>query len=252
MAIAGLLAGVLLPAIGAARGEARTASCAARLREMAAGLHMYANEYDGMTMPLAYWAPEIIGSGPVVYWWGTSEPAGVAHERGFLWPFLGDAVRTGVFECPDQPWGTYQPQGAVQAPTSTYGYNGYYLSPPHTPGWAFSIGHRPWLSLSQVRDSAQVFAFADALIDLGSPRPWNNALLDPPRLYAGMGAWTLNNSPTTAFRHAGRAAAAHVDGHVATYRAEEGWLTSRRFLIGSVDGANAPHYVPDWRDWNGP
>lgn len=252
IAITALLLGILLPAMSAARAEGRAAVCAAKLRELGAGLHLYANDFDGMLMPLAYWTPETIGTGPVIYWWGTNEPTGVSHERGFLWPFLGEAVRVGLFECPEQPWNSYQSQGASQSLTSTYGYNGYYLSPPHTPGWGFTIGHMPWLSTSRVRDTGRVFAFADALLDLGGALPWNNALLDPPLLYAGGGQWSSNGNPTTAFRHAGRAEAVHVDGHAEAYRVQAGWLTSQRFAIGSVGATNAPHYVPNWREWTGP
>ncbi len=249
IAILAILVAILLPALVAARREGRAAACGARLRELGHALHMYANDYEGRCLPLAYWSFEVIGTGPAIYWWGSNETGAIDHEKGFAWPYLQSPLSAGsVFECPEQPWGSYRPQGAAQSVTSTYGYNGYYLSPRHTPGWGFSIGHRPWLSLSQVKDAARAFAFADTAIDLGGSLPFNNALLDPPMLFLA-GGWSPNANPTTSFRHRGRTQSVHVDGHVERYAAEPGCLKSPHFMIGSVRSDNAPHYVPDWREW---
>lgn len=247
-----LLIAILLPALSAARNQGRSTVCLSNLGQLGKAFLMYAGDYNDRCMPLAYWSEETIGSGPVLYWWGTNDPQGVDHTRGFVWPYLASTLgeRT-VFECPLQPPDSYRPQGAARGITSTYGYNGYYLSPPQTPGWAFQIGHRPWLDLGHVIDSARVFAFADTLIDLGGQQPFNTALLDPPRLYAG-GSWSTNANPTTAFRHANGAQAVHVDGHAERYLVQTGWLKSPRFAIGSIETDNAPHYVPDWRGWREP
>lgn len=248
IAIISLIVAMLLPALSGAKRRGQAAVCLSRLRELGAGLAMYADEFDGRAMPLAYWTSESIGSGPPVYWWGTNT-TNVDHTRGFLFKYLRSSLgEASVYECPRQPWGSYQPQGAARQITSTYGYNGYYLSPEHTPGWGFEIGARPWQVLSRVPDPSRVFAFADTLIDFGAALPQNNALLDPPQLYSA-GAWSDNPNPTTAFRHDGHTQAQHVDGHAEPYRAVESALTSRRFLIGSVSAENGPHYVPDWREW---
>jgi len=250
IAIVALLIAVLLPALASARAEARLSVCGTRLRELGAALHLYGADYDGRLMPAAYWSFEQIGEGPVVYWWGADTATGVDYERGFLFKYLLAAPSTsGLLECPDQAWDTYDPQGIAGVPTSTYGYNGYYLSPPQTPGWAFSIGDRPWLDLGHVRDTARVFAFADTAIDVGGARPRNTFLLDPPNLYQGNGTWATHDYPTTSFRHRNRTQAVHVDGHVSTYAAEPAWLTSPQFGIGTVTPDNGPHYVPDWREW---
>jgi len=249
VAVVALLMGLLLPSLTRARRLTRTAVCLSNLRQLGHAFHMYAADYDQRCMPLAYWSAEIIGAGPTVYWWGTNDAGGVDHRRGFVWPYLrSDLRRKGVFECPSQPWGSYRPQGAARSITSTYGYNGYYLSPPHTPGWAFQIGHRPWLATEQVMRPSRVFAFADTLIDLGGVQPHNNALLDPPFLFDGR-RWRPNPSPTTCFRHLDRANACFVDGHGESKGLDGGCYTSERFRIGSVGRRNDPHYVPDWQQW---
>lgn len=251
VAIVSLVAAILLPAMSAARRRGLSAACSARLRELGRAFQMYGDDFNGSAMPLAYFSTETIGTGPPVYWWGASTSAGVEHRRGFLWAFLQTGLDgASVFACPSQPWGSYKPQGAAKRITSTYGYNGYYLAPASTPGWADSICRQSWKLISNVKDPARVFAFADTLIDLGGRLPSNNALLDPPMVYRG-GDWSENASPTTAFRHDGRAVAVHVDGHVAEYPGKPEWLTSRRFGIGAVGRENGPHYVPDWQHWSG-
>lgn len=252
IAIIATLLAILAPALSGASRRARATACQARLREIGTGLTMYADAHDGRLMPLAYTAPEIIGSGPPVYWWGTNEAGQVNHERGFLWPYLQSPLSaTSVYECPQQPFGSYKPQGAAKRVTSTYGYNGYYLSPPHATSYSWSIGHLRWQTLSSVKDASRVFAFADAMLDLGGSQPWNTALLDPPWLYSS-GTWSENESPTTSFRHDGRTQAALVDGHVEAFALQPGWLKSKPFRIGSVGHENGPHYVPEWKTWRDP
>jgi type II secretory pathway pseudopilin PulG len=253
IAVIALLISVLLPALGQARQQGRQARCAANLRQLAATLHLYAVDYRGWAMPLAYNLPHLTGGGPAIYWWGTNGATGVDHTRGFAWPYLRSELRAGgVFECPEQPWGSYIPQGNARSLTSTYGYNGYFLCPPHTPGWNAPgwgyIGDQPWQNLDTLPHTAQVFAFGDTAADMGQDRPRNNALLDPPYLWLNH-TWQSNATPTTCFRHAERSVLAAVDGHIEPRSPGRGALVSRRFRIGSVGDQNDPHYVPNWRGW---
>lgn len=256
--VAGLLS-ILLPSLAAARAQARQVVCGSNLRQLGHAFHMYAHDYRGYALPLAYTDPDVVGSGPPVFWWGTSAADGVDHTAGMLWAYLRAELRAdSPYECPDQKWGSYQAQGATgQDVTSTYGYNGYFLSPAHTPGWSYQIGHRPWQNLDTLADPARLFVFGDAMLGWNGGLK-NNGLLDPPRLYRRP-LWRLNTSPTTSFRHRERTQMVHADGHVALHEAGAGrpakdghpqlldlWEAHR---IGSVGKLNDPHYVPDWRDW---
>ena len=247
VALIAVLLGLLLPGLGAARAQARRVKCASNLRQLGQTLQMYAGEYRGQAMPLAY------DDVPPTYWWGTNARGAVDHTRGLVWPYLRSELRTdGVYECPDQPWGTYVPQGAARAVTSTYGYNGYFLCPPYAPGWnmrgPFYIGDRPWQNLDTLALPQRVFAFGDTGIELGQGRLQNDALLDPPELFTTHG-WVRNGSPTTCFRHRGRVNIVFVDGHAEALGRAGGRLTSPALQLGSVGEENDPHYVPNWRDW---
>lgn len=252
VAVIAVLVSVMLPALAGARGAARSAVCLSNQRQLAAGWFLYAAAHGDRAMPLA----DEVGESPdVVYWWGAVEsgpPVRVEHGRGFLTPYLDSGLHErSVYECPAQPWGTYRPQPAAAplpgAPTSTYGYNGYYLCPPMTPGWNASIGTRPWRRLGEIERPEALFVFGDTLMGHGGAAR-NNALLDPPMLFGG-GGWSVNPSPTTCFRHDGAAATARADGSARAVRAERGWLVEPALRIGSAGTTNDPHYVPDWRRW---
>jgi prepilin-type N-terminal cleavage/methylation domain-containing protein len=245
VAIVAMLLAIMLPSLGLARQNAKRVKCANNLRQLGYAFHMYAHDYRGMALPLAYWSSD---SPFGTFWWGRSERDAVDHTKGFTWPYLRSELREdAIFECPNQPWSSYEiVQGQSGSITSTYGYNGYFLCPPYS-GWAH-LGHRPWQNLDTLAHPQRVFVFADTML-AWQDRLSNSALLDPPMLYMGGGSWRRNAAPTTSFRHEGLTNAIHADGHVASLPPGDGGIESEEFGIGSVGATNDPHYVPDWRDW---
>jgi hypothetical protein len=244
----------MAPQLAGAREAARQVACSSNLRQLAIAWTMYADANSGRVMPLAYFDQGDIGAGDRVYWWGAdgSVTGRLDHERGFIAPYLDDALHErSIYECPAEPWGGYRAQTRTAQITSTYGYNGYYLSPIKTPGWHTQIGGQLWKRLGVIEDPSSLFIFADTLLP-GKP-PTNNALLDPPMLFDGRG-WKRNGSPTTAFRHfendtSGVTVTARADGSVQSDRSRQDWLLPSSRRIGSVGAGNDPHYVPDWRQW---
>lgn len=284
IAVIALLLGLLLPSLAGARTTARGVHCQSNQRQLVTAWTLYAGDYRDRAMPLAYWEAVDIATGPQVFWWGTSgTPATqVDHTKGFIFPYLdGCPARNSVFECPSQRWGTYQPQGGSRQPTSTYGYNGYYLTPSKTPGWGAQIGTRPWQRVSSIPQPSQLLVFADTLLGgefKGDPVR-NCALLDPPLLFStnggdypstvipddsedelvasllDSGRWHVNPYPTTAFRHGsdsptGRmAAAATADSSVRVFPHPQNQGLRANHLIDSIGGLNPTLYVPDARVW---
>ena len=243
-----LLMAILLPALNRARGQTRTVVCLSNLRQLGLAFACYANDYDDYAMPLF--------EQPDTYWWGRKLSDGIDHTKGFVWPYLkSELKRESVYECPAQRYGSYGLQGkpdwvadGPQWITSTYGYNGYYLSPPQS-GWA-QIKHRPWQKITTVIKPAEVIAFADTLLDRDVALT-NIALLDPPWILPSRSAtsWIINTHPTTCFRHYDRANAVFVDGHCESMKLEGGKYTSPQVKIGSITEHNAPYYVPDYLQW---
>src|SRR5262249_9649359 len=153
VAVVALLIALVLPSLRGAREGARAAACLSNQRQLAVAWTMYAQAHADRAMPLAYWDIADIGPGPEVFWWGTHGTGSTPPEysKGFIAPYLDTSlVVRSVLECPSQPWGTYRPQGPSKTITSTYGYNGYFLSPSKTPGWGETIGFRPWQRVSNL------------------------------------------------------------------------------------------------------
>jgi prepilin-type N-terminal cleavage/methylation domain-containing protein/prepilin-type processing-associated H-X9-DG protein len=242
VAIIGVLLALLLPSLGAVRAEALNVQCKSNLRVLGAGVLTYVGSNRMMFPPVANWQVE-----PARYWWGTNAEK-PDFSNGILTPYLGHeaGAEDGLFECPMQPWGSYESQGNSNGPTTTYGYNGYYLCPAGTPGWAATIGRRPGRSRSSIPEPGQVFMFADTLMSWGDGRVTNNCLLDPPWTWSRR-RWQPNANTTVCYRHSGRANIFFVDGHADAVEPTK--LVDPVHMIGYTGDSNAPHYVPDYQDW---
>jgi prepilin-type N-terminal cleavage/methylation domain-containing protein len=250
VAIVALLVSLILPAMGSAKAQARKAVCGSNVRQLGLGALMYTNDARGMLPPCGWWSRDV-----EAFWWGQIMADRVDHTVSPLHKYIRSSLQEdSVFECPEQPWGSYRAQPkdlTPPQPTSTYGYNGYYLTPAATTAYCMDIGKRPWQKTESIPTPALVFLFADTLIVDPYDRSGvaNVALLDPPFLYWQGSGWQENKSPTTAFRHRGQTMAVCCDGHAQSYGLENGKITSPGYMIGAVGASNGPHYIPDWREW---
>jgi len=250
ISVISILASMVAPAVGFARATARSRRCAGNLRHLGAAWQLYADDFGGWCMPQVWFSAR-----PYIYWWGAySDPPD--YSQGFLYTYLvGQSTGMGAphvddaFDCPEQPWGSYVPQGVGRNPTTTYGYNGLYFCPFHS-GWDFSVvgANTRWRTLDMVEAPGEVFVFADTLLDFGTYHK-NNCLLDGPQKPAGKGAWTTNRYPTLCFRHVRQAVVCFADGHAEGLPEGKATITSANLRIGYVGESNAPHYVPDWVSW---
>ncbi|MCA9303726.1 MAG: prepilin-type N-terminal cleavage/methylation domain-containing protein [Phycisphaerales bacterium] len=252
VAIIALLVGIMLPALSSARSAARAVLCSSNQRQLATAWTMYADDHRGRTLP------HRLTSGLTrTYWYGQENAStrSLDHRLGTLAPYLSSSPGDhSVYECPEQPAGSYHEQGQFGSFTSTYGYNAYALAPP-TAGY-FDLINQRWLRASDIHRPSELLLFCDTLIAFSSELPTNSALLDPPMLYSRLRGWLPNSSPTTSFRH-GRsntnpfadAIAAHADTSVARITHDPDALGIEHFGIGSASAANDPFYIQDWKHW---
>ncbi len=252
IAIIALLIGILLPSLSSARASAQAINCQSNLRQLALGWTMYADDHQGDPMPhLQTPTPDR------QYWFGTerSQSQTLDHATGTLSPYLSSSLGDrSVYECPNQPQGTYRNQGQFNTFTSTYGYNAYGLTP-STTGYNTLINQRT-LKLHQIQHPTKLIIFADALISFYNDLPTSSALLDPPKLYAGNGFWYDNFSPTTSFRHnidrstgLGQNINARPDGSVQKSTPDLTARTNPTHAIGSITADNNPHYIQSPAQW---
>jgi len=252
IAIIGLLISILLPALSDARQSAHATICASNQRQLVTGWVIYTNDNHDYAMP------HMQNAGPERrYWYGAENIATqtLDHDKGTLANYLSASPGdTSVFECPDQPEGSYTNQGSTDSFTSTYGYNAYGLSPSST-GY-YELYNQRTLRLSDLHRPSVQLIFADTLISLFGDLPSNSALLDPPMLFSPGYGWHENYSPTTAFRHNkpraggfGTAVTARGDGSVARETHDPEARTIDEHGIGSISASNDPGYIQNPERW---
>jgi len=249
LAVISALIGILLPAIARTRESARTTRCLANVRQIGLAWTMYAGDFDDRAAPYRVGGAE---SSP--YWWGAEDESAqrIDYTQGAISAYLDSALHDGsVYQCPEQPSGSYSNQSRIDQVTSTYGYNGYGLAPSTTehPG----VANKRWSRLSDLRRPDELFVLGDSMLVLSSLR--NSALLDPPEIFQVWG-WFKNYSPTTSFRHhrpkngdPGSTVTVRADGSARTTGGEKAWMVNPEHALGSVGTQNDPHYVPDWQRW---
>src|SRR4051812_4123426 len=66
--IIAVLIGILLPALGRARAQARAVQCGSNLRQIGLALQMYVNQNKGM-LPIGFWIQNPATSPPTVLNW---------------------------------------------------------------------------------------------------------------------------------------------------------------------------------------
>lgn len=253
ISIIALLLSIMMPALGQVKQKGHAIVCQSNLKQIGLAFMLYASDYNDYAMPACDPITE-------TYWWGQVQTDGIDHKAGLIWSYIGsDLKKNGIYECPAQKFGSYILQGKPPTEpddqkwiTSTYGYNGYYLTPAMS-GYS-QIAHRPWQRLSTIAASDKLIAFADAMLDWDTtgqnPMLQNVPFIDPPYLLSNDGtSWEKNVSPTTSFRHNERTNIFFVDGHSEPMKIETGEYTSPLVNIGSVSDHNGPYYVPDYLQW---
>jgi prepilin-type N-terminal cleavage/methylation domain-containing protein/prepilin-type processing-associated H-X9-DG protein len=213
IAIIAILAAMLLPVLGRAKGAAQRADCVSNLRQLGLGTQMYWDDNAGNSFH--YVQPGIVNNGQV-YWFGWIEN-GTDGQRAFdlsagvLFPyFKGTAVRL----CPSAAW--ISPQFKIKGTNMifSYGCNSYIF---HGPGGSLApekkLAHPAGTAL--FADTAQTDPFAPVCF-----QEWY--YFDLETNYA-----SPNNYPNGHFRHAQKANVTFADGHVALEKPVAGSVDPR-------------------------
>lgn len=228
IAIIAILAGLLLPALSAAKEAGRTARCQSNLHQIGLGLTMYVDDaqaypiytfdQDGFLVPLGFW-----------------------HDR--LRPYTQSDWTNDLYRCPSYK-GLTLPGNDIADPLGSYGYNangtqfafsqiglGGYLTEPDN--WDSAVAIRE----SAVTTPADMIALGDAnLMWLLSPVLQAYYGIKGPTSYSGYARLDINSwlrSTASGFggsagilqaslaRHRGRLEVVFCDGHVEQPRADK-------------------------------
>lgn len=197
MAILGLLAGLLLPALARSKSSAQRIRCVANLHQLGLAGQMYWDDHNGATFRYRRGAT----SDGDLYWFGWLERGAEGERRfdrdqGALQRYLGGG---GVELCPSLAY--HLARFKLKAVGAAYGY-GYnlHLSSPTT---------EPPLRMTTLRNPAKTVLLADAaqVNTFQPPASPDNPMLEE--------FYYVNTSERTAhFRHLEQALGVFCDGHV--------------------------------------
>jgi len=200
MAIIGILAALLLPALSRSKATAKRINCLSNLHQMVIAAGVYVDDNEGF-YPVAYQTGTIDGKGASVAWDLTTiagNPPTVIP--GLLWQSQGNKQ---IQQCPSFTGGA----NWLVDPYTGYNYNTSY------------IGHGQNESIpdpakaSAVQHPVKTLLFGDGQYAAGANKfmraPWANPGDDGFR-----GRW----SGTQGFRHQNRSNAAFCDGHAESLR----------------------------------
>jgi prepilin-type N-terminal cleavage/methylation domain-containing protein/prepilin-type processing-associated H-X9-DG protein len=191
MGLISVLIAMLMPALSAARQQAKTVQCLSNLRQLAVAAENYVALNDGY-YPLAYWRysakREDDWDFSTLDNWKTVRP-------GLLW--MGHTSMR-IQQCPSFEGKS----NTLNDPYTGYNYNTSYIGGDQ--------GAHPPAKASQVREPSRTALFGDGQWSLGADKYMRAPLLGPDgpsaNRYAG----------TQGFRHHGKTNVAFCDGHAET------------------------------------
>ncbi|MCP5516953.1 MAG: DUF1559 domain-containing protein [Verrucomicrobiales bacterium] len=209
IAVITVLAGMILPAVLAAKSRAKEATCASNLRQFALALHLYAQDYKDELPPNSDGRDEALGATWVEGWLGLPGPDctnTVYLRQSVLAPYLGQEVS--VWQCPSarRP---VKVSGVSQPRVRTVSLNCFLGSPVESPA------ARTYRRLSDIRKPipSEMFAFLDERVETindGSfALQWDFSEQQPE-------GWILRDKPGT--QHRSGANLAFADAHVERHR----------------------------------
>lgn len=214
VAIIGVLAGLLLPALAGARERGRQAACLSNLRQLHLANTVYANDH-GSYAPAA---PDIWSSN-LIRWYGSRPNAGAPFDSrsGPLSPYL--SASRGIRACGSMARWDFltDPSIGFEAGCGGYGYN--YLgvgSRSFTEGYteqACRLGMRP----EEISKPSATMMFSDTAFPQlagGQVRLIEYSFAEPDKFLAADGTPYGQPQPSIHFRHNGRANVVWCDGHV--------------------------------------
>ncbi len=223
IAIIAILAGMLMPALKAAREKGRAISCTGNLKQISSANLSYTSEYDGYLVP--YRAVNYTGTGMGNYWWGDKSDDGVNFKKNLA---LGDYISNcgEVFICPNVRHLVGNVTNADEK--GGYGYNAYWL------GYS---GFFP--KISQVKSPSNTITFGDAAREISDDISYTAIIYPQERPNGSAGYVSFH------FRHAHQANIAWVDGHVESYNAlflgdQE---VEKKYSIGDISSDNSVYSI---------
>lgn len=208
-----ILAAMLLPAAGAARGRADKIACLSNLRQFGVALQLYAGEWAENLPPNMDGRDASSGKTWVEGWLGLPGPDRTNTmylQRSLLAPYLGGQAR--IWRCPaSEP---VLSGDATQIQVRTVSLNCFVGTPIHSPAAATYQKISQFVQLPPSKALSFIDEWAQTINDGSFAMQWGFKIRQPE-------TWQLRDKPTAS--HNNGANLVFIDGHVETRR----WVDKR-------------------------
>lgn len=208
VAVIGLIASLLLPALAQAKASAKRIHCVSNIRQLGLAAMAYWDDNEQVAFP--YFVGRDLHGATYWFGWLASGAEGTRrldNRQGPLGPYIGSSSGS-VELCPefDYHHPLYKPK--ANGASAGFGYN-LHLSPNGAAPPGESVTAR---RISQIKNPSALALFADAaqINDFQSPAAPDNPLIEEFYYISDGGSSYANGH----FRHSNRANSAFIDGHV--------------------------------------
>jgi len=239
ISVVGLLMAILMPALGAARSQARAAVCQSNLRQLVLANIGYTNENDGFYVPAASDLWETNSGNH--RWHGVRDDGPFEPLKGPLAAYLANGK---VKECPQR----VNFVSGFEQGCGGYGYNMAYIGSRLwesgiTTMAAYKAAYARTTRVTEVARPSETLMFADCAmswLDNGRARYLEYSFAEPPfTVYNGKPMTSFYLSPSIHFHHRDWANIGWTDGHIDSRRMAE-------FKDSNVYGVNSADMKLGW------
>jgi len=162
IAIIAILAGMLLPALNAARGKAKAISCLSNMKQMGLAVAGYYNDYEHC-LPSAY-IYQKDSTKFTILWLGERTNGVFDLTTSYLLPYMGNDWKALICTSPAKNWGSFDDPKNIKLGTG-YGYNMYGM------GSQVYMGNqkiddykdKPLWGMKKIARPSELVAFADTI-----------------------------------------------------------------------------------------
>jgi prepilin-type processing-associated H-X9-DG protein/prepilin-type N-terminal cleavage/methylation domain-containing protein len=241
IAIIAILAGMLLPALNAARGKARSISCMSNMKQLGLGVASYYNEF-GYCVPSAL-DYQRTSNGEL--WMGKRTGSDFNLKTSYMLPYIGNDWKVLLCTDPHKFWDLSNPEKITKG--TGYGYNLYGMGSQVYMNIALDTGKPVW-GMKKLARPSELVAFSDTINvnnDNGEPV---TTVYGPLSISASATGVTRKTSTghmnNIHFRHSGKTANfTWADGHASSEK-----MSFQNTKTEAVKNLNAGNIGPSDKD----